>query len=150
VPANLIDAALAAYARAIRILDPIRFQVWAARGITMPQVRVLFMLAESGDQSAGDIADTLGVAASTVTGITDRLVRQCLIERREDTADRRVVRLTLTADGRRLTTEVGEVSRTYLREVFALLSDEQLEVLVRSFENLADANARVASKTVAV
>jgi len=133
VPANLIDAALAAYARAIRILDPIRFQVWAERGITMPQVRVLFMLAESGDQSAGDIADTLGVAASTVTGITDRLVR-----------------LTLTADGRRLTTEVGEVSRTYLREVFALLSDEQLEVLVRSFENLADANARVASKTVAV
>ena len=104
----------------------------------------------SGDQSAGDIADTLGVAASTVTGITDRLVRQGLIERREDTADRRVVRLTLTADGRRLTTEVGEVSRTYLREVFALLSDEQLEVLVRSFENLADANARVASKTVAV
>jgi len=85
-----------------------------------------------------------------VTGITDRLVRQGLIERREDTADRRVVRLTLTADGRRLTTEVGEVSRTYLREVFALLSDEQLEVLVRSFENLADANARVASKTVAV
>jgi len=45
VPANLIDAALAAYARAIRILDPIRFQVWAERGITMPQVRVLFMLA---------------------------------------------------------------------------------------------------------
>ena len=150
MPANLIDAALAAYARAIRILDSIRFQVWAERGITMPQVRVLFMLAESGDQSAGDIADTLGVAASTVTGITDRLVKQGLIERREDTADRRVVRLTLTADGRRLTTEVGEVSRTYLREVFALLSDEQLEVLVRSFENLADANARVASKTVAV
>ena len=150
MPANLIEAALAAHARAIRILDPIRFQVWAERGITMPQVRVLFMLAESGDQSAGDIADTLGVAASTVTGITDRLVRQGLIERREDTADRRVVRLTLTADGRRLTTEVGEVSRTYLREVFALLSDEQLEVLVRSFENLADANARVASKTVAV
>ena len=150
MPANLIEAALAAHARAIGILDSIRFQVWAERGITMPQVRVLFMLAESGDQSAGDIADTLGVAASTVTGITDRLVRQGLIERREDTADRRVVRLTLTADGRRLTTEVGEVSRTYLREVFALLSDEQLEVLVRSFENLADANARVASKTVAV
>jgi DNA-binding MarR family transcriptional regulator len=63
VPANLIDAALAAYARAIRILDPIRFQVWAERDITMPQVRVLFMLAESGDQSAGDIADALGVAA---------------------------------------------------------------------------------------
>jgi len=53
VPANLIEAALAAHARAIRILDSIRFQVWAERGITMPQVRVLFMLAESGDQSAG-------------------------------------------------------------------------------------------------
>ncbi|TMC00021.1 MAG: MarR family transcriptional regulator [Chloroflexi bacterium] len=79
-----------------------------------------------------DIADALGVAASTVTGITDRLVKQGLIERREDTADRRVVRLTLTADGRRLTTEVGEVSRTYLREVFALLKVRSAVVTYRA------------------
>ncbi len=139
----LLEHALKAYGRAVRILDPLRFQIWAERGITVPQVRVLFLLAEAGGASAGDLADWLHVAAPTVTGITDRLVRQGMIERRPDSSDRRIVRLALTAEGVQLTTEITDTSRAYLRKVFGRLSEERLRALAESLDELADVNALV-------
>lgn len=139
----LLEHALKAYGRAVRILDPLRFQIWAERGITVPQVRVLFLLAEAGDASAGDLAEWLHVAAPTVTGITDRLVRQGMIERRPDPSDRRIVRLALTAEGVQLTTEITDTSRAYLRKVFGRLSEERLRALAKSLDELADVNALV-------
>lgn len=134
--------ALAAYAAAFGILDPIRFQVWSERGITLPQARVLFLLAETGDQPVGDLAGLLEVAPPTMTGITDRLVRQGLIERHEDRYDRRVVRLSLTEDGRRLTTEIGDASKAYLRDAFERLDEDRLQAVIESLEALAEANAQ--------
>jgi DNA-binding MarR family transcriptional regulator len=144
VDPEAFERALAAYANAIRILDPIRFQVWADNGLTMPQARVLFTLV-SGDQSAGELAEQLGVTPSTITGITDRLVRQDLIERQEDSRDRRVVRLALTEEGRRLTVEIVESSRSYLRQVFEAMPEERLEQMTAALEELARANSEVHS-----
>lgn len=144
----LFRRGVSAYGAAIRVLDPIRFQVWSERGITMPQGRVLFQLAEAGAQCAGDLAGLLGVAPPTITGITDRLVRQGLIERHEDASDRRMVRLSLTGEGRRLTSEIGEASRAYLRAVFDLLDEERLRALIECLEALAEANALAHGHTV--
>jgi DNA-binding MarR family transcriptional regulator len=139
--ADPFERAIAAYAEAIRILDPIRFQLWSDRGLTMPQARVLFTLVEHDNKSAGELADRIGVAPPTLTGITDRLVRQSLIERKEDPRDRRVVRLALTLEGRRLTLEIAESSRAYLRRVFEAMPPERLAQLAACLEDLARANA---------
>jgi len=140
---ELFERVLAAYASAIRILDPIRFHIWDDSGLTMPQARVLYTLVEHGDQSAGELAERLGVKPSTITGISDRLVRQQLIERKEDPTDRRVVLLALTDTGRSLTLEIAESSRSYLREVFAEMTPDRLEKLAESLEELAAANDRL-------
>lgn len=137
----LFERAISAYAAAIFILDPVRFQLWSETGLTMPQARVLFTLTEHGEQQAGELAEHLGVAPPTITGITDRLVRQSLIERKEDARDRRVVLLGLTEEGRRLTSEIAETSRAFLRRVFEQMPEGRLIDLVSALEELARASA---------
>ncbi len=140
---QLFERALLAYAHVIRVIDPIRFQLWADRGLTMPQARVLFTLIEHGERTAGELAEEVSVSPPTITGITDRLVKQGLVERREDPRDRRIVVLCLTDEGRQLTLEIAEKSRVYLGEVFETLSDERLAEICSALEDLAAANAKV-------
>ena len=140
---QLFERALLAYGHAVRVIDPIRFHLWADRGLTMPQARVLFTLIEHGERSAGELADELAVAPPTITGITDRLVKQGLVERREDPRDRRIVRLCLTDEGHQLTVEIAEKSRAYLRGVFETLTEKRLTEICAALEDLAAANAKV-------
>lgn len=132
----LFQRLIAAYGAAIGILDPIRIKFYTERGLTMPQMRVLFMLAERPGASAGELADELQVAPPTVTGMTDRLHRQGLIVRGVDPSDRRLVRLSLSDEGLRLTTEVAEMSKATLRQVFERMPDERLGLLTELLEEL--------------
>jgi DNA-binding MarR family transcriptional regulator len=66
--------------------------------VTVPQLRVLMMIATRGPMNLGSVADGLGVSAPNASRICDRLLRAGLLNRREDPADRRSVALSLTAD----------------------------------------------------
>lgn len=52
--------------------------------------------------SMGELAERLFCDASNVTGIVDRLEEKGLVERQPDAGDRRVKRLVLTPEGRKL------------------------------------------------
>jgi DNA-binding MarR family transcriptional regulator len=132
----LFQRLISAYGAAIGILDPIRIKFYTERGLTMPQMRVLFMLAERPGASAGELADELQVAPPTVTGMTDRLHKQGLIVRGVDPSDRRLVRLSLSDEGIRLTTEVADMSKATLRQVFERMPEERLELLTDLLEEL--------------
>ena len=66
--------------------------------LTPVQARVLRELA-SGPLPMGDLAGRLGCDASNVTGLSDRLSAQGLVERQPSEADRRVKVLVLTPEG---------------------------------------------------
>lgn len=70
--------------------------------VTLPQLRVLVMIASHGPQNLGEVAQTLGVHPSNATRTCERLVVAGLLLRRDDPDDRRYLRLDLTAAGRRL------------------------------------------------
>lgn len=55
----------------------------------------------AGARLAGDLAAPLHMSASNVSKVLARLERKGLIERSASRADRRAVRVTLTAEGRR-------------------------------------------------
>jgi DNA-binding MarR family transcriptional regulator len=67
----------------------------------MPQLRILFMLTVKDGATPGYLAERMRVTPSTITGLTDRLVRQDFIRRDEDSKDRRLVRLHITENGGR-------------------------------------------------
>jgi DNA-binding MarR family transcriptional regulator len=132
----LFQRLIAAYGKAVGVLDPVRIKFYTERGLTMPQMRVLFMLAERPGASAGDLAEELNVAPPTISGMTDRLDKQGLIVRGVDPNDRRVVRLFLSEEGTRLTTEVADMSKAALRNVFERMPEEKLELLTGLLEEL--------------
>jgi len=65
------------------------------------QLAALYVLADSGTMTVADLADTLGRSPSAVSRMVDGLVKRQLLERRQDSEDRRQRTLTLTGRGPR-------------------------------------------------
>ncbi len=89
-----------------------------ADDVTLAQYRVLIELASRGPQRVADLATALSVDRSTATRMCERLVRKRLVHRRRLSEDRRVVRVSLSATGAEL---VSEVSRRRRQEIAAIV-----------------------------
>jgi MarR family transcriptional regulator, lower aerobic nicotinate degradation pathway regulator len=86
-------------------------RVAAEQGLSLTQLRVLGILRDRKPTMA-ELADYLGLERSTVSGLIDRAVQRGLVEKSTDPADGRSVRVSLTAQARRLAggivAEIGE------------------------------------------
>jgi len=87
-------------------------------GVTAPQIDALIALVKAKEPLAlSALSRAIYLRESTTSGIVDRLVRDGLVTRERDPADRRVVRIGLSRAGldlvRRLpeATKLGEVRR---------------------------------------
>ncbi|MER7415366.1 MarR family transcriptional regulator [Micromonospora peucetia] len=69
-------------------------------GLTQAGMVTLMTLAEHGELSHRTVAEHCFVRPATLTGIVDTLARDGLVERQRDQADRRSVRIAITAAGR--------------------------------------------------
>jgi MarR family transcriptional regulator, lower aerobic nicotinate degradation pathway regulator len=87
-------------------------RVAAGQGLSLTQLRVLGILRDRKPTMA-ELADYLGLERSTVSGLIDRAVQRGLVEKSTDPADGRSVRVSLTAQARRLASgivaEIGEL-----------------------------------------
>lgn len=146
VSPDLLERALRSYVRSLAIVDPVRLRFWDNRGLTMPQLRIMFRLMDEDGVTPGALAERFHVTPSTITGLTDRLARQSLISRREDRDDRRLVRIYLTAEGRRVVGELEAAGRAYLTEVLEGMPPDKLELLASLLEELWAAAEEVQSR----
>ena len=72
------------------------------------------------------------VSNGNVTGLAERLAQSGLIERNTREADRRAVRVRLTAKGRQVFSEMAAAHADWIAELFAdLAEDEQRELWSR-------------------
>jgi len=130
------------YWAVVHNLDALRLQVWEERGVTLPQLRVLFLLRADPGLTTNALARRLGLTMPTVSGLVDKLVRAGLVERGEHPADRRVIPLRLTNDGQSAVGEIRQGNRAYLDRLAEHLGDDlapitsSLERLVAAIEDL--------------
>lgn len=66
-----------------------------------------------------ELSRCLMVTGGNVTGLTDQLVDEGLVERTEDPSDRRVWRVRLTAPGRKRFAQMAAEHETWLSDLFA-------------------------------
>jgi DNA-binding MarR family transcriptional regulator len=118
-------------------------------GITMPQAKILYLLAATGELHLSELVTTLGVSLSTVSGIVDRLVEQGLVARRDDPADRRQVMVAPTATGSSLVERFRELNRGQLQRLLELLADDELRTVDLAMAALVGAVARRAAPSSA-
>ena len=101
--------------------------------VTMPQFVILDLLQRLGETKMSDLARSGGVTTAAMTGLIDRLVRGGYAARKRDGKDRRIVRVTATAKGRRIVKDAMEHRREIIIRTFGNLSrhdrDEYLRIL---------------------
>ncbi|SEH93075.1 DNA-binding transcriptional regulator, MarR family [Mycolicibacterium rutilum] len=85
--------------------------------VSLPQFRLLAVLAQRGRSTSTECAKALGVVGSTVTRLADRLHAAGYLVRGADPSNRSVVTLELTAPGRKLVRQVTAYRRRELARV---------------------------------
>lgn len=151
-PPMSIDQENAELARRLLSLAP-RYVQWSAMSLrahrlegdpSFRQLAVLFMLREGVASPAG-IAQRLGISRAVVTGLLDRLEERGLTRREPDPADRRRLRIVMTAAGVAASERLGyavvadlatELGATTPGERAALAA--ALALLERKIETLLD------------
>lgn len=76
-----------------------------------------------------DLSKRLMVTGGNVTGLTDRLVAEGLVERREDTQDRRATTVNLTREGRRQFRAMAAEHEAWIVELMSGLQGSQQALL---------------------
>ena len=101
--------------------------------LTLPQYRVLGILAE-GSAAASGLADRLAVRRPSITALIDGLVARGLVDRRQEDADRRRVELRLTPEGASTLAGADAAVDEYLIAIAGHLPDKEEAMALRSLE----------------
>jgi len=110
-------------------------------GLTLTQLRSLFLIANEGSTNFRKLARALKVTPSDVTGIVDRLVEQGLVSRTQNPKDRREMTLQATEEGKDLVYNLKEAGIKQMTQILSLLNLEDLSSLTQglsAFINAAD------------
>ena len=99
---------------------------WPGGRLSLVHVNVLAILELDGPLTMRGLAEAMDVSQASATGIVDRMEQRGLVERQRDDEDRRVVRVTLTDEGRRLVSGMTAERRDHLAAMLDTLTDEEL------------------------
>jgi DNA-binding MarR family transcriptional regulator len=111
-----------------------RRRTWSE--LTYQQYNVLRMIDTMGPQAQAEVARRLMVTAPVVTRLASTLAEAGLVERRPDPADRRSVRLGLTATGRRRARAMRRDLLQAAHELLEPIPGERREAVSAALEEL--------------
>jgi DNA-binding MarR family transcriptional regulator len=100
--------------------------------VTPSMTSALTAVVTQGSPTLGEIAAAERVSAPTATKVVARLEDAGLVVREQDADDRRVVRVRLTAEGRRFVERTRARAGAYLARRMRTLSDEEQAVLAEA------------------
>ena len=116
--------------------------------LTLAQLKVIYVVAAAGPLGMGALSEQLGTATSTTSGAVDRLVRRGLLERLEDSSDRRQVLVRVTPTALEQIEQMSELGRARMRDLLERLpSNGDVETIERAIRLLSDAVADLTKET---
>jgi DNA-binding MarR family transcriptional regulator len=107
--------------------------------LPLPQMRTLHLLRRRRDLTMREVAEGLKVAVSTATQLADRLAGLGLVERLDDAADRRVVRLALTEKGHAALDDLHQQRSERIAAAMSQLTPEEQETVLTGLRLLDQA-----------
>lgn len=125
-----------------------QFEALMARtGLSMREVHVLLFLANNPEyDTARDICTLRGLSKSQVSQAVDLLAAEGLLLRTPDRQDRRVVHLSISAEGQPLAEECLEIQEDSARRLVEGLSAKQTMQLRQLLETVLDNGVRLAEE----
>jgi DNA-binding MarR family transcriptional regulator len=110
--------------------------------ITMPQLKLLFLLFINGPMRMSTLASDLGVTLATASGLVDRLVERETVVREGSPDDRRVVLCRLSDEGQKAVSRIWESARNNTRELLNALELDKLQMLTIVLETMLESAER--------
>ena len=145
--ATSIELVCGAFLRFMKALHALDRPGWGDLDLTMSQLKTIMLLVETGGLTGRELAERLGIGASAVTSLVDRLVQRGYARREEDRADRRVSWARPTERATELFERLHATHRERLAEVLATLTTEELAQVVQAMTTLELAATRQAGVT---
>jgi MarR family transcriptional regulator for hemolysin len=131
------------FTRASKLMRGAADDAMRRHGVRVGQNLVLAALWDEDGLTPGEVAERLGVRTPTIVKMATRMEASGLVERRRDAKDARLVRLDLTAKGRRLQRAVERELRALEAVALADVSDRDrravenaLAKIVRNLESV--------------
>src|SRR5947209_8943342 len=99
--------------------------------VTLPRFDLMAQLDRAPNgMTLGELSQRMMVSNGNVTGLTERLVEQGLLDRRASAKDRKAQIVTLTAEGRRAFRVMARTLEDWIAEIFAGLDAGVIETLM--------------------
>ncbi len=118
--------------------------------VTLPQFRVLVVLATSEPLRMGVLADRMGVLPSTFSRSIDRMVIGGWVQRATSPDSRREVLIELTSNGRMLVDDVTERRRRDIARILSRMARDKQDALRDAFEAFAEAAGEPAAEDLLI
>ena len=106
--------------------------------LSPPHAGILHILEATPGITQQALANRLGMVPSRLVALLDELDALGLTQRRISAGDRRRHELILTEKGKKILTQIGEVSREHQRALLATLTDQERDHLTALLQRIAD------------
>jgi DNA-binding MarR family transcriptional regulator len=99
--------------------------------VTLPRFDLLAQLDKAPNgMTLGELSQRMMVSNGNVTGLTERLVEQGLLDRRASPTDRRAQIVSLTAEGRRVFRSMARTHEDWIADIFSELNASEIDTLM--------------------
>jgi len=122
----------------------------ALESVTLPQFRVLVVLAASGPIRSGVLAERMGIQQSTFSRSIDRMVEGGWVERAASPERRREVLITLTSTGRMIVDDVTERRCREITTILGRLSESEQAAVQSALLMFASAAGEVPAEELLI
>jgi DNA-binding MarR family transcriptional regulator len=126
------------FARAVRdVIEADVLREVANGKLTMPHLKLLYLVAQTDSVTIGDAATFLGVSSPAASKTVEKLVRRRLLRRSDIRDDRRSSELSLTEQGRRILETYEKARNKKAADIFSQYSPEVLRETAEVLDHLA-------------
>jgi DNA-binding MarR family transcriptional regulator len=108
-------------------------------GITSVQLMTLHFIKHSDNCKTSDIANFLSVSPPDSTRIVETLVKKGFVERIDDEKDRRIIRLRITRDGKKVFESIRQELALSFSKILEKINEQDAKALLRGMKALSNA-----------
>ena len=108
-------------------------------GVSLAQCHAVLELEEQGETTIGKLAKSLGLDKSTLSRTIDGLFNVGIVKRFPHQNDRRYMSITLTNQGQATCGKINSSSDDYFTRIFQAIPEEKHDMVIESFEIVAEA-----------
>ncbi|TKJ40182.1 hypothetical protein CEE35_10260, partial [Candidatus Aerophobetes bacterium Ae_b3b] len=98
--------------------------------ISLPEIFVLRELSSNEKPTMSELGRSISMDLSTLTRTVDKLVKKEFVARKRDPEDRRMVRVALTAKGRRIISRFEEARKKHIESILRQMTSQERKDLL--------------------